>query len=112
MNSQSILEDALKKLLLLAAVSATVILSVGSAVAGPRWEAGDYEMTTYQVAFLRKGPAWTPGDTPERQKLQEAHLAHIQSMAVSGKLLVAGPFTDDGDLRGMFVFRTDTLEEA
>ena len=25
---------------------------------------------------------------------------------------MAGPFTDDGDLRGLFVFRTGTLEEA
>jgi uncharacterized protein YciI len=105
-------EATVKRLLLLAAVGAALSLSIASAVARTRPEVGDYEMTTYQVAFLRKGPAWTAGDGPERQKLQEAHLAHIQSMAASGKLLVAGPFADDGDLRGMFVFRTDTLEEA
>jgi uncharacterized protein len=33
-------------------------------------------------------------------------------MGESGKLLVAGPFMDGGDLRGMFVFRVETLEEA
>jgi uncharacterized protein YciI len=71
-----------------------------------------YEMTTYYVGFLYKGPAWTPADTPELQKLQEAHIAHIRSMGETGKLLVAGPFSDGGDLRGMFVFRVASLEEA
>jgi uncharacterized protein YciI len=72
----------------------------------------DYEMTTYQVAFLRKGPAWTPGDTPELQALQKGHMANIQKMAETGNLLIAGPFSDGGDLRGMFIFRVETLEEA
>ncbi len=44
--------------------------------------------------------------------LQQAHLANIQKMGESGKLLLAGPFTDNGDLRGLFVFRVSTLEEA
>jgi len=82
------------------------------AAAAPPPEAADYEMTTYQVAFLRKGPAWTPGSTPELEKLQAAHLAHIGKMAASGKLVIAGPFSDGGELRGMFIFRVDTLEEA
>jgi uncharacterized protein YciI len=72
----------------------------------------EYEMTTYQVAFYRKGPAWTPGTTPELQKLQSEHLAHIGRMADSGKLLVAGPFSDGGDLRGMLIFRVDSTDEA
>ncbi len=73
---------------------------------------GGWEMTTYQVGFLKKGPSWTPAETPELQELQKAHLAHIQKMGESGKLLVAGPFSDGGDLRGMFIFRVETLEEA
>ena len=39
-------------------------------------------------------------------------MANIRKMAETGKLILAGPFTDDGDLRGLFVFRTGTLEEA
>lgn len=78
------------------------------AAAGPE----EYEMATYQVAFLMKGPAWSAAESPERAKLQEAHMAHIRKMAESGKLILAGPFADDGDLRGLFIFRTDSLEEA
>jgi uncharacterized protein YciI len=74
--------------------------------------AEDYEMTTYQVGFLRKGPNWTPGDTPELKALQAAHLAHIGKMAETGKLILAGPFADGGDLRGLFIFRVDSLQDA
>ena len=71
----------------------------------------DYAMTTYQVAFLKRGPKWTPQSTPETQKIQQGHMAHIGAMAKTGKLILAGPFADDGDLRGMFVFKA-TAEEA
>jgi uncharacterized protein YciI len=73
---------------------------------------GGYEMTTYFVGFLYRGPSWSPEETPESRKTQEGHLANIQRLAKEGKLLLAGPFTDDGDLRGMFVFQVASLEEA
>jgi len=92
----------------LVSVLAALAVAASLPAAGPE----DYEMATYQVAFLRKGPAWTPGDTPELQELQKGHMANIQKMAETGKLLIAGPFSDGGDLRGMFIFRVDTLEEA
>jgi uncharacterized protein len=68
-------------------------------------------MTTYQVAFLKRGPQWTPQSTPETQQLQQAHMAHINAMAKTGKSILAGPFADSGPLRGMFVFKA-TAEEA
>jgi uncharacterized protein YciI len=33
-------------------------------------------------------------------------------MFEAGDLVIAGPFTDDGDLRGVILFQTKTLEEA
>ena len=72
----------------------------------------EYEMTTYQVAFLVRGPAWTAEETEATKAIQKGHMDNIQRMADSGKLLIAGPFADGGDLRGMFIFRNVTLEEA
>ena len=72
-----------------------------------------YEMTTYVVGFLKRGSAWTAAATPESAEIQKQHLAHIQKMADSGKLIVAGPFSGgDGDIRGMLVFHGITLEQA
>jgi uncharacterized protein len=71
-----------------------------------------WEMTTYQVAFLKRGPNWTPAETEETKAIQAGHMENIRRMGASGKLLIAGPFEDGGDLRGMFIFRVETLEEA
>jgi uncharacterized protein YciI len=73
---------------------------------------GGYEMTTYYVGFLYRGPKWTPEETPETRKIQEGHMANILKMGAEGKLVIAGPFADNGDLRGLYVFRAASAEEA
>lgn len=69
---------------------------------------------TVYLAFLKKGPNRKEGDgkTPEVQELQKAHIANINRLAELKKLVVAGPFGDDGPLRGIFVFRVGSLKEA
>lgn len=69
-------------------------------------------MTTYYFGVLMKGPKWTAEETPDRAKVQAGHLAHLQSMWKAGKLVLAGPLADDGDWRGVLIYRTRTLEEA
>ena len=68
-------------------------------------------MTAY-LAFLVRGAKWTPDKTPETEAIQKAHLANIGRLAEMKKLVVAGPFGDDGTLRGIFVFRVGSIEEA
>lgn len=69
-------------------------------------------MTTYVVGFFHKGPNWTAQETEETRRIQEGHLANFGKMAEGGKLIVAGPFRDSGDLRGMLIFKLDSIEEA
>ena len=70
------------------------------------------ELELYHVGFLKKGPAWTSIQTDESRNIQSGHMAHINKMASSGKLIAAGPILDEGDLRGLFLFKVSSLEEA
>ena len=71
-------------------------------------------LDTVYLGFLKRGPNRKPGDgsTPEVQELQKAHIANINRLAGLKKLVVAGPFGDDGDMRGIFVFRVGSMKEA
>lgn len=72
-----------------------------------------YEMTNYVVGFLSRGPKWSAELTDESKKLQEGHMKNIQRMADLKKLIVAGPFRGNDDLRGILIFQEGvTLDEA
>ncbi len=62
--------------------------------------------------FLTRGEKWTPRKTPATEEIQKGHMANINRLASMKKLIAAGPFGDDGRLRGIFVFRVGSLEEA
>lgn len=69
-------------------------------------------MTTAYLAFLMRGEKWTPEKTPQTEAIQKAHMENINRLAETKKLVVAGPFGDNGTLRGIFVFKVASLEEA
>ena len=73
--------------------------------------ADEYGMAQYVVAFLKRGPNQDQS-AEEAMELQKAHLANIHRLADEGKLLLAGPFVDDGDLRGIYIFDVTTVDEA
>jgi len=91
-----------------------VLTLVGTVSAqSPRYPAPE-KMQTVHIALLYRGPNATTGPaTPEQQKLQEAHMAHLNKMALVDKALwIAGPMAGTGDLRGIVVFKTATAAEA
>ena len=71
-----------------------------------------FDNEQYHFGLLTREPKWTAGDTPETQKIQLEHLWNIRQMMDEGKMLAAGPFMKDGALRGIFVFNTESAEEA
>jgi uncharacterized protein YciI len=76
-----------------------------------------FSMRTYYMAFLRRGPAWTAEKTPEATAVSKGHMAHIEALSKSGKLLIAGPFEVGENapkdvLAGIFIFDVPTLEQA
>jgi len=73
--------------------------------------ADEYGMKRYVMAFLKKGPN-RDLDSVKAAELQRAHLNNIFRLADEGTLALAGPFLDDGDLRGVYIFNVETIEEA
>lgn len=73
--------------------------------------ADEYGMKKYVMAFLKKGPN-RDLDSTTAYELQMAHLENIGKMADAGKLVLAGPFFGEGDLRGIYIFNVESIEEA
>ena len=73
-------------------------------------------MTIYYIYLLKKGPTWSPDETPEINALQEAHLANLRRLGEMGKLVLNGPLLDSfavsGEIRGIGVLKTNSLAEA
>lgn len=70
-----------------------------------------YGMRRYVLAFLKKGPNRSQ-DEATAAALQKAHMENINRLAESGKLAVAGPFMDDGEVRGIYIFNVESIEAA
>lgn len=82
----------------------------------PQPQAKKFAMRDYMFVLLKRGPAWTPEQTPETKKIFEGHMANIEAMAKAGKLVLAGPLdapdTDRDAYAGIFIFDTKTVEET
>lgn len=82
-----------------------------NAVLAQKVGADDYGMKKFVIAFLKRGPN-RDQSKEESDRLQRAHLDNISKLAEQGVLVLAGPFLDDTDLRGIYIFDVETVEEA
>jgi uncharacterized protein YciI len=70
-----------------------------------------YEMKQYFFVMLLEGKNRTQ-DSATAAKIQEGHLANINRLAALGKIMVAGPFGDRGNWKGLFIFDASSKEEV
>lgn len=73
--------------------------------------ADDYGMKKYVIAFLKAGNN-RDRSPAQAAELQKQHMANIKKMAEEGSLVLAGPFMDSGEIRGIYIFNVETVKEA
>lgn len=76
-----------------------------------KYGADDYGMKQYVMAFLKSGPNRNQSKE-EAEIIQKGHMANMTVMAEEGKLVLAGPFMDDFEIKGIYIFNTTSIEEA
>src|SRR5437764_1319717 len=69
------------------------------------------ELEQYTLVLLNKGEKWSTDFTGLKELLPQ-HLAFMKDLFNSGKIAVAGPFSDKGDLLGIAIYTTDPSEAA
>ena len=82
-----------------------------NAIMAAKLGADERGMKPYVMAFLKRGPNRNQ-DSLTVAEIQKGHMDNINRMAESGKLVLAGPFMDDGDISGIYLFNVSTIEEA
>jgi uncharacterized protein len=73
--------------------------------------ADELGMRNYVVGFMRAGPVKLT-NSKEVTLLRKAHRQNMQRLAMEGKLLLAGPFTDNKSMKGFYIFDVSSVEEA
>ena len=68
-------------------------------------------MQQYFIAFLKRGPNRSQNKA-ESDSLQALHMEHLGRMYEEGYADISGPFGDDGDIRGITIYNTPTIEIA
>ena len=77
-----------------------------------RLGADERGMRPYVLVILRTGPKRMP-EGKDRNAMFAGHFANIERLVDAGKLVLAGPFDDEGgDWRGLFLFAVQTPAEA
>jgi uncharacterized protein YciI len=71
----------------------------------------EQQIRQYWFVMLLRGNNRTQ-DSVTAAKIQEQHLANITGLYNEGKIKVAGPFGDDDNWRGIFIFDCATKEET
>jgi len=72
------------------------------------------EFDSFVLVLLLRPPNAPDVPQPELEQLQEQHLANMKRLHNEGKLFKAGPIEDQSgrNVRGIFIFATDSVEKA
>lgn len=104
----------MKKLILILPILMFACLAFGQTPREFPMKDGDttYIMKRYYMGFLMRVPDKPALDSAKVMEIQQAHQDYMSENAKTGTLLIAGPFGDDGDMRGIVIYDVATKAEA
>jgi uncharacterized protein len=68
-------------------------------------------MKRYVFMLLEEGENRNQ-DSISAANIQKGHMEHLDKLAASGKLVMAGPFEKGGKYRGLLIFDTENLRRG
>ena len=71
-----------------------------------------YLMKQYWLVLYTRGADTTALDSATSTLLMTGHLDHQAEQARRGLIVMAGPFGDNGDLRGLLIYDVESREEV
>src|SRR5690349_7742949 len=86
----------------------TAFVLIGSAFAFGQ----DHKLVQFQMALLKRTPKWDATGETERNQILHQHLRNVVALLQSGKAVAAGPFGDNLQVAGIFIFRAGSTDEA
>ena len=88
-----------------------ILVSATDSLAQKKKSSPEQGIRQYWFVMLLKGPNRNQ-DSATAATIQSGHLANITRLYNEGKIKVAGPFGDDGDWLGLFIFDCPSKEEV
>lgn len=89
----------------------TVMSLAGQAQTSKNKKAANAGIREYWFVLLVKGPQ-RDQDSVTAAQIQKGHMANITRLYNEGKIKVAGPFGEEGDWQGIFIFDAASREEV
>jgi uncharacterized protein YciI len=93
-------------------ILATAFLLLAQTGASALQNEPKYEMGTFWLCMLVKGPKYTKEPTPETGAMMKGHLKHLEGLVEKGKAVLCGPFMDNDRISGLVIMTVPTAEEA
>ncbi|HRE40224.1 MAG TPA: YciI family protein [Ignavibacteria bacterium] len=76
-----------------------------------KYGADEFGMKSYIMVFLKSGKVKIE-DKEKLTEIQKGHMDNIKKLVSEGKLVLAGPFLDKTELRGIFILNISDMKLA